>query len=199
MRSNSECQKIKDGQARIERKVDGAVKKLAEICEIVKSIKTVRNPLSNSYSKQKPLSKYLNEEPFNISWLKAATTEMAYFIQRMWQIKKLIKDHEALLTEVGYSFTKMNQLFRKIIGKSIKIVQREFALEEAGRLLLESDNNVSQIADEVGFADLSFFVREFKKKFGRPPLKYKKSILQGSKNGISSTRILQFNHNNSFI
>ena len=50
-------------------------------------------------------------------------------------------------------------------------------MEVASKLLLESNMSLLEIANTVGYDNLYYFERVFKKKFGIPPGKFRKSVL----------------------
>ena len=65
------------------------------------------------------------------------------------------------------------QLHRKLkalTNKSTSFYIRSFRLHRAKQLLQTTNLNVSEIAFEVGFANLSYFSRVFKEEFGISPL-----------------------------
>ena len=51
---------------------------------------------------------------------------------------------------------------------------RERRIEQARRLLVESDAPLFEIAARVGFADHSHFTRTFRRRFGIPPGEYRR-------------------------
>lgn len=64
------------------------------------------------------------------------------------------------------------QLFRKIkalTGKSTSLFIRTVRLQKARELLITTNLNISEVAYEVGFKDLSYFSRTFSKEFGVAP------------------------------
>ncbi len=71
-----------------------------------------------------------------------------------------------------------SQTLRKVnaaTGKSVNQYIRELRLEKAANLLKETDNNVSEIAYQVGFNSASYFNKAFSKYFGVTPGEYKTS------------------------
>lgn len=71
------------------------------------------------------------------------------------------------------------QLYRKIktqAGTSPALYIRSFRLHKAQALLATSDLNISEIAYEVGFKDLSYFSRSFSEEFGKTPSESKSSM-----------------------
>ena len=51
---------------------------------------------------------------------------------------------------------------------------REIRLTTAARALLVSNDNVNDIAYEVGYEDANYFIREFKAAFGFTPNQYRR-------------------------
>jgi len=68
----------------------------------------------------------------------------------------------------------LGQLFKKWMGYSIVDYIHKVRIEQAKRLLLETDQNIDLIADQTGFKDRSYFCKIFKKKTGLSPGEYKK-------------------------
>lgn len=65
-----------------------------------------------------------------------------------------------------------SQLFRKLkalTGKSTSLVIRSIRLQRARKLLQTTELNVSEVAYEVGFKDLSYFSRCFQEEYGESP------------------------------
>lgn len=66
-------------------------------------------------------------------------------------------------------------LFKKITGKSVFDYIQHIRIEEACRLLLETDQKITDIALSVGYANYRFFNKTFKKLVGMTALEYRKS------------------------
>ncbi len=79
-----------------------------------------------------------------------------------------------ILSEMaGVSETTFRRLFKKQTGKSPNEFIRNQKLMSAARLLLLTDDYINDIAYEVGFEDVNYFIRVFKKTFGISPRKYR--------------------------
>jgi AraC-like DNA-binding protein len=63
-------------------------------------------------------------------------------------------------------------IFKKVIGKSPKDYLIDYRMEQARRLLIETDLNVAQVAAYVGYQDASYFSSLFKQKEGISPSKF---------------------------
>ena len=69
------------------------------------------------------------------------------------------------------SVSALERRFRKHLGKTPHQFLTEVRLEQARRLLQQTDLAVGSIALEVGFADHSHFTRAFSRYYGYPPSK----------------------------
>lgn len=69
----------------------------------------------------------------------------------------------------GMSEVNFRKLFREHTGCAPIEYRNNQRLEEARSLLQSGEYNVSEAAESVGFSNLSFFVRLYKKKYGHTP------------------------------
>ena len=69
----------------------------------------------------------------------------------------------------------LGQLFRKKYGCSFKDYLNEHRMEEAAKLLKNSEMKIYEVADAVGFKDVDYFVNKFIAAKGCTPTKYKKT------------------------
>lgn len=70
----------------------------------------------------------------------------------------------------------LNALTRKSMGKTTSELIDEHILLEARRYLMATTNQVSQIAYQLGYEDVSYFIRFFKKHTGYTPESYRKQF-----------------------
>ena len=73
--------------------------------------------------------------------------------------------------------SKLNCIFQECTGKSPKEYFNDLKMQEAKRLIRESDLSVSEISDILCYSGIQNFSRAFKKATGFSPLEYKKSIM----------------------
>ncbi len=96
------------------------------------------------------------------------------------QIIEIIKKHlsdsefnsEVLAKEIGLS---RMQLYRKIRGLTDQTVHefiRSIRLEHAVNLLEDGKMTITEVAFEVGFNDLTYFARCFRKMYNKSPSEY---------------------------
>ncbi len=76
---------------------------------------------------------------------------------------------QALLSKSYYS-----GLFKRITGRSVLDYLQQLRIEEACRLLLENTQTVTEISEQVGYADYRFFNKTFRKITGMTASAYRK-------------------------
>ncbi|EPH96046.1 response regulator receiver domain protein [Enterococcus faecalis 13-SD-W-01] len=70
----------------------------------------------------------------------------------------------------------LGQLFKKETKKSFSAYLNHFRIEQAKWLLLHSEKNVNEIANEVGYTNTTYFSRLFKKLTGQTPKDFRDSF-----------------------
>lgn len=90
--------------------------------------------------------------------------------------------NEEMAQSVNLSVPHLNRLFKIQTGMPPARFLRELRLELAARLLRETFLSVKEIRFKTGFYDKSKFIKEFKKKYGAPPLDYRKQNRTGAEN-----------------
>lgn len=78
-----------------------------------------------------------------------------------------------LAARVGLGTSRLEHLFKKETGSSIRDFLREMRLLRASELLTSSEARVSEICFAVGFTDASNFDHAFKLRFGVAPRRYR--------------------------
>lgn len=96
-------------------------------------------------------------------------------------VLKLVENsymHKITIAEVAdridFSESHFMRYFKENMGTSFVDYLRDYRLTMAARLLQVSDNTILCISEEVGFENLSYFNRAFKKKYGVTPRDYRK-------------------------
>lgn len=79
-----------------------------------------------------------------------------------------------LARRVGLSVAQYRRVFQRTFGVSPVAHLRRLRMEQACRLLQYTDRTVESIAQEVGYAEPSFFARTFKQMIGTPPGAYRR-------------------------
>lgn len=99
-------------------------------------------------------------------------------------LKKAIEIVESNISDVDFNvnvFTEQMNMSRSVLYRKFKAITdqsisefvRTIKLKRAGQLLSQTNMNVSEIAYEVGFNDLKYFRKVFKKQFDELPSKYR--------------------------
>lgn len=100
----------------------------------------------------------------------ARIAPMILYIQKHYRKLTL----EEIAAQFHYSQTNLNRVFRKYTGTTIGRYIRELRLMQAENLLSSSQLSVEEIAAEVGYEDISYFIGQFKNAYGATPLQYRK-------------------------
>ena len=97
------------------------------------------------------------------------------------KIKQIVLDHlddekfgvKELSSKIGLSKSQAFRKVKSLTNKSINQLIKETRLEEAAKLILESDLHASEISYKVGFSSPSYFNKCFSKYYGITPGEYK--------------------------
>lgn len=79
-----------------------------------------------------------------------------------------------LCKKMGVSRAQVYRKIKDLTGQSPAVYIRNMKLQKAKELLQNTDLNVSEVAYEVGFKDLSYFSRSFSEEFGISPSETRK-------------------------
>jgi AraC-like DNA-binding protein len=75
---------------------------------------------------------------------------------------------------LGISPNHLNKSVKAVTGRTAIIILNEMNLQEAKMQLKYTNLSIGEIAFRLGFKDLSYFSRFFKKATGLSPLEYRK-------------------------
>lgn len=81
---------------------------------------------------------------------------------------------EKMALEVGINKKKISALLQDSIGNNFKTFLNELRLQEATRLLRETDLNITEIAFNVGYRNVTHFNRVFRAKHEQSPKEFRK-------------------------
>lgn len=81
----------------------------------------------------------------------------------------------SLAAGVNMSASRFAARFREVLGESVMSYVTRWRMNIAGRLLLETDLNVEQIAHQVGYESTASFSRAFSRSYCVPPAQYRKA------------------------
>jgi YesN/AraC family two-component response regulator len=93
---------------------------------------------------------------------------------------------EKLSKEIGLSTFRIAHLVKEVTGKTVLQHVHQLRVQEAQRLLEQSDMNCTDIAYETGFGDQSYFIKQFRKQMGITPARYRRLYHSGKPGGQNS-------------
>ena len=98
-------------------------------------------------------------------------TDAKRFIQQHYQEALRLED---VSSAVGFNATYFSAMFKKETGQNFMDYLTELRMNKAKELLCSDENSVQDVADQIGYRDLKYFSRLFKKTTGISPSEYKK-------------------------
>jgi len=100
---------------------------------------------------------------------------------RMAKIHDFVEDNysrkiylKELANIVNMSEQSFSRFFTKMMGRPFFTFLNEYRINIAARMLLDTDNSVSEIGFACGYESLPFFFKKFKKINGLSPIKYRR-------------------------
>ncbi len=95
-------------------------------------------------------------------------------------IKEYIKENytsDISLSDISTATNKnqnyISHVFKKETGQSIVKYINKLRLENAARLLIQTDSSVAEISEKVGYGSYNNFIKNFKEQYGKTPLEYR--------------------------
>ena len=111
------------------------------------------------------ISRHLEKTSLALSGMDALKIPVAY-VRKNYMNNICLKE----LAEITYlSISALERRFKKYLGKTPKQFINEVRLENARRLLVETNLSIAEIANQSGFTDHSYFSRKFSHLFGQLP------------------------------
>ena len=83
---------------------------------------------------------------------------------------------ENIAKTFNYNSAYLGKLFRKEIGENFNNSLDRIRIDNAKRLLQETDLKVYQISERVGYGSIDYFYMKFKKYVGISPKEYRKNV-----------------------
>ena len=86
---------------------------------------------------------------------------------------------EALCSHIHLSPTYFSTLFKREVGMGFTAYVTQVRMDEAVRLLRETDEKTYRIAERTGYCDPNYFSYVFKRQFGLSPSKFRAGLKEG--------------------
>lgn len=99
-------------------------------------------------------------------------SDILYYINHNY--KKPLK-LETLAPLFGYSSSYLGKLFSRRVGENFNSYLDKIRIEHAVQLLLDNDTHIYEISEQVGYTNVDYFYRKFKKCTGLTPGDYRSS------------------------
>jgi DNA-binding response OmpR family regulator/signal transduction histidine kinase/ligand-binding sensor domain-containing protein len=122
-------------------------------------------------------NRFMNEPEATVKEISPSASDER-FLKKAYDIveKHLSKpdfDVQVFSSELGMSRAQLYRKIDGISGQSVNEFIRIVRLKKAAGLLLNSDFQISEIAENVGFNSFAYFTKSFKEFFGVTPTQYK--------------------------
>lgn len=101
------------------------------------------------------------------------TSEIQLYLCKTTEINFTLSD---LASEFYLSETYLSSMFKKNTGQTITSFIQNTKTFYAARLLINTDQDLKDIALQLGFADYSYFGKLFKRNFGQSPSSYREKV-----------------------
>lgn len=104
------------------------------------------------------------------------TTEISYEQERFEEFQELLErhvtEHKTVIQYaemMGVSVYQLNKITKDVLGKTVSELIHEHLILESKRTLLGTSGQVKEVAYSLGFEDVSYFIRFFRKGTGFSP------------------------------
>lgn len=99
--------------------------------------------------------------------------ELIHLLEKNISSMKSVSDYADLLNVSSYQ---LNSITKASVGKTVSEMINEQIVLEAKRYLLATPSQIKEVADHLGYEDVSYFVRFFKKQTGHTPEAFRKNF-----------------------
>ncbi|MCT2537029.1 response regulator [Aquibacillus koreensis] len=164
--------------------------------ELVKTVKSFNGDEKDLYTLDSMLE--LRDHPCTLDQIKvefyAFTLEVSSLIAKLnkdnlkgniHKVKKYIDTHfrenltlKSIANEFYMNPVYMGQLFKKTYGMYFKDYFLQVRINEAKKMLRQTDMRVYEVAESVGFGNADYFVTQFEKTVGVTPTKYRNKVMK---------------------
>jgi AraC family transcriptional regulator, transcriptional activator of the genes for pyochelin and ferripyochelin receptors len=117
----------------------------------------------------------LQPAPLNLDEGDRIHQARTFLLQRLDNPPSLLE----LARLVGLNDYTLKRGFKQVFGKTVFGYLHDYRMEQAQQLLSSGEMKVEEVAQMVGYSDLSAFGRAFRKKFGVSPRNYKLASRSG--------------------
>lgn len=117
------------------------------------------------------ITRHLHAQTIALSGVEAIKVPVDYIRENYQQHFTI----ETLADVAHLSVSALERRFKKYLAKTPKQFINEIRLENARRLLVETNIPISQVGDQTGFTDHSYFTKQFRLFFGELPSTFREN------------------------
>lgn len=99
--------------------------------------------------------------------------DIIYYIEHNYQSNLRL---ETIATLFGYNSSYLGKIFNRMQGESFNVFVDKMRVNMAKELLNNKDLKVYEIAEKVGYKNVDYFHKKFRKYVGQSPAEYRKSM-----------------------
>ncbi|MBN2365375.1 MAG: response regulator [Calditrichaeota bacterium] len=145
-------------------------------------VKELQVRVKNLIMHRRKLKDKFDRDPESLPGVLAISSLDRQFLKKVVNCLQEHLDDPAFSAEefsksVGMSRSQFYRKLHALTGHSVSSFVRLYRLKQAARLLRKHSGNISQIAYEVGFNNLSYFSHCFQKQFGELPSQYVRNAM----------------------
>ena len=104
-------------------------------------------------------------------------------VEQLKEAREILKNRlkegisiKELSRKVGLNQNKLKHGFKRVFGHTINAYLLKLRLDKARLLIASNNSSLKEVAEEVGYANKSFFARKFKERYGVLPREFKKEL-----------------------
>lgn len=142
----------------------GAVNSLLDGVNVTENIETLLKTLFDRRQKNADANMSKNKQRYAVELI----------LQKLSDVKQSVVIGD-VAEACGYSEFYAMKLFKQYTGETIVDYANKYRVYVAAQKLLSTDKTAREIAIEVGFANISYFNRQFKRMYGITPQLYRKT------------------------
>lgn len=135
---------------------------------------TSKRPITNKEGKiigSYGITRHLQKQTKALSGVEAVKEPVDY-IRQNYHLHFTVDE----LAEVAHlSVSALERRFKKYLGKTPKQLINEVRLENARKLLVETNIPIAQVGEDTGFTDHSYFSKQFRLFFGELPSEFRRN------------------------
>lgn len=143
----------------------------ASINNLMKGRKLIIEKYKDNFETNLQETRNIKETDANLKYLQTVT-DIIYK-----EIQNPALSSAFLAEQMGVSISQLNRKLNAITGQSTISYILKVKLDKAKKMLQDTPDSISYVADSCGFYDANYFSRVFKKEFGVTPTQFQKTAM----------------------